>query len=1017
MATNLNKVPQFIHGKDITSDQLNTLIQTVNALIDIYTDVSSTNTESKTLLSSFRERFNEIQKQLDNNNEVLPLIQEFNQTYIELQGSGVKWIDPSSTTKAYKIQSLQKEIEKLNSIKSALENDNTITEDSEEVTNPINDDGLTLFVGDFAECMSIPYKPKQLLFAKDYKIIILDHNGERLQFGFAPDGENIIPKIELKYIENLGGWYWSINDNINTQFAASGIPGATGPQGPMGPQGPQGLRGPRGYQGEKGEQGLNGSSIAYQIYFANDEFGEGRTTVYTGQKYMGIHMYPDTTLYPSEYKIKWFRIQGDTLYPRYDSVSGKLFWSTEISNTYQEGILIKGDKGEKGDKGDTPILRLYHNIDNNQFSDIIPEVIENTSGTYYKYNLSNLKGEKGDPFKYQDFTYDQLESLKGPKGDTPKIKLIAQTVASDMEATVSFLRTATEAEAIEGYTHVYLVNIPKGEKGDKGEQGVQGIQGPQGPQGLAGNSISSIYKSESKDLVDIYTIEFTDGTKTSFVVSNGAKGNQGIQGIQGLSAYEIAKKYNANIGDEASWIQSLKGDKGDDGTGVNIKGTITKSKIVKHPTIENHYTISGISSATAGDAYLCEEDGNLYIYDALETSAQTFVSGGNIKGPTGPQGATGAQGPKGSSCVITDWSINTSSEITSMKLVAAPYTANPGGTNTEDAWNSISENYEYKLILNIPKGKDGTPGTNGKAIQLSKETINGVECIAYKYEGDTSWTSLIPLSSLKGSDGDKGNTYTPQIDSNGNLTWSLEEGLTPTSANIKGPQGVAGTKFFFYSFSPEYDTTNNKWKSFTLSSIPSSLSTAKTGDYVICQQDSGTPNPKGTVFSVSVSGTTLVLNYAGVTLAGPQGPQGNPGVTPTIKVAPGANINTVGTPEITSSTSGTETTFTFNNLKGTPGTDGNKFYTYTPTELNYTSGDTLKPPTTTEYKKNDVIFMNVSGVFKLFTCTSAGKGNASTFTIAADFLGYSDGYRIKVLTDAQYQSIEKDANTIYYIIE
>lgn len=50
--------------------------------------------------------------------------------------------------------------------------------------------------------------------------------------------------------------------------------------------------------------------------------------------------------------------------------------------------------------------------------------------------------------------------------------------------------------------------------------------------------------------------------------------------------------------------------------------------------------------------------------------------------------------------------------------------------------------------------------------------------------------------------------------------------------------------------------------------------------------------------------------------------KGANGTTPTIKAAAGSNINTVGTPSVTASTSGTTTTFTFNNLKGASGTNG-----------------------------------------------------------------------------------------------
>jgi hypothetical protein len=55
---------------------------------------------------------------------------------------------------------------------------------------------------------------------------------------------------------------------------------------------------------------------------------------------------------------------------------------------------------------------------------------------------------------------------------------------------------------------------------------------------------------------------------------------------------------------------------------------------------------------------------------------------------------------------------------------------------------------------------------------------------------------------------------------------------------------------------------------------------------------------------------------------GDTGSAGTNGTTPTIKAAAGSNISTVGTPSVTASTSGTTTTFTFNNLKGAKGDTG-----------------------------------------------------------------------------------------------
>lgn len=80
--------------------------------------------------------------------------------------------------------------------------------------------------------------------------------------------------------------------------------------------------------------------------------------------------------------------------------------------------------------------------------------------------------------------------------------------------------TGTEAE--------WLATL-KGEKGDKGEPGANGSDGKPG-----------------KDGVD------------------GANGTDGKPGANGLSAYELAAK-NGFTGNEAAWLDSLKGDKGDRG--------------------------------------------------------------------------------------------------------------------------------------------------------------------------------------------------------------------------------------------------------------------------------------------------------------------------------------------------------------------------------------------------------------------------------------------------------------------
>lgn len=66
----------------------------------------------------------------------------------------------------------------------------------------------------------------------------------------------------------------------------------------------------------------------------------------------------------------------------------------------------------------------------------------------------------------------------------------------------------------------------KGDKGDTGATGATGATGPQGPQGEKGdkgdngNGIVSVIKTGTSGAVDTYTITFTNGTATTFTVTN-----------------------------------------------------------------------------------------------------------------------------------------------------------------------------------------------------------------------------------------------------------------------------------------------------------------------------------------------------------------------------------------------------------------------------------------------------------------------------------------------------------------
>ena len=112
---------------------------------------------------------------------------------------------------------------------------------------------------------------------------------------------------------------------------------------------------------------------------------------------------------------------------------------------------LKGDKGDtgpqgpQGDKGDTG-----------------PQGPQGEKGDT---GLQGPAGLKGDAFTFEDFTPEQLASLKGPKGD----------------------KGDTGSKGEKGDTGAQGPIGPKGDKGDTGPQGEKGDTGAQGPQGEKGD--------------------------------------------------------------------------------------------------------------------------------------------------------------------------------------------------------------------------------------------------------------------------------------------------------------------------------------------------------------------------------------------------------------------------------------------------------------------------------------------------------------------------------------------------
>lgn len=194
-----------------------------------------------------------------------------------------------------------------------------------------------------------------------------------------------------------------------------------------------------------------------------------------------------------------------------------------------------------------------------------------------------------------------------------------------------------EIEYVDGSKSYFLViNGENGEQGIQGEPGKDGhtpevkigengnwiIDGvdteisAKGVQGETGNGIEKIELTDTKENLDTYTIIFTDGTTTTFTVTNGVDGEQGIQGEPGKDGHtptiEIGENGNRIIDGVDSEIKA-EGKDGLDGNTI-LNGT-------NNPTND---------LGKDGDFYINTSNWDVFLKENGE-----WISKGCLKGYTG----------------------------------------------------------------------------------------------------------------------------------------------------------------------------------------------------------------------------------------------------------------------------------------------------------------------------------------------------------------------------------------------
>lgn len=339
-----------------------------------------------------------------------------------------------------------------------------------------------------------------------------------------------------------------------------------------------------------------------------------------------------------------------------------------------------------------------------------------------------------EPFVYRDVVTDICQALNEAQALLDKIKTdIDNGIVGKDGITPDITANATTLPAGQQAT------ITKG--GTKEAPiftfGIpKGDKGDKGDRGDKGISIISITKTNTDSLIDTYTITYSDFTTETFTITNGKQGETGLTGNKG----DNGVTFIPNISSDGTllWTRS------DNGTDVPSPTPII-------PKI-------GLN----GNWFLGETD--------LNTTA---------KGPTGDNGTTFT--PSVDNNGNLSWSNDAG--------LANPTTVNIKGARGYNGADGVTFTpfYDEEGLLNWSRS-DG----NQEEVPTPRHVFPKIGENGNWFLGETDLEI-----SAKGEAGDNGTTFTPKVDSSGNLSWSNDGGLAnPTTVNIKGTRGAQGNQGF-----------------------------------------------------------------------------------------------------------------------------------------------------------------------------------------------------------------------------
>lgn len=242
----------------------------------------------------------------------------------------------------------------------------------------------------------------------------------------------------------------------------------------------------------------------------------------------------------------------------------------------------------------------------------------------------------------------------------------------------------------------------------RGAQGEQGVRGVQGIQGETGNGIASITKTGTVGLVDTYTITFTDGTTTTFTVTNGQNGSGSVDDVtvDGVSVL---------VGDTAVIDLTGKADASDIPTKVsdltNDSGFITSPNVV--------YCTCATAAVTAAKVATIEA-GSLASLNEGDQAIVKFTNANGVANPTLNIGSTGAKSIKRYGTTAPSTSADTSWNAGSCVYFVFD------GTHWQQI-GFLNRTYSEISVANITNGSGSTNGlVTGRRAKAAVEAFESV---------------------------------------------------------------------------------------------------------------------------------------------------------------------------------------------------------------------------------------------------------------------------------------------------